>query len=163
MVLKKGLTQDKKKEWVHVNNRDKEQNNDIGQHTVQMTEGMMQEQEGGMQEQGEWQAAIANATWMDTMPTQVLAMEPLFLDHSPLGLIVEEQRDTQKRPFRIKNTKAQNQITMLTKEDGTTIKGRSEINQEVVGFYQKLLRQNNRHMPVAQLDVFKAGCKFNKM
>ncbi|KAK4706639.1 hypothetical protein R3W88_033809 [Solanum pinnatisectum] len=181
------------------------------------------------------------------MPTQVMAMEPLFSDHSPLGLIVVDQRDNQKRPFRfynclvkhqifkkgvqagiwknlkevrsemqklntkefkgvadrvqrikrdlmhmqnnmrvvtmhqnmieeekklrtklikwsqieesiykqksrvqwlklgdantayffasMKNKKAQNQITMLTKENGTTIRGRSEIKQEVVGLY----------------------------
>ncbi|KAK4716247.1 hypothetical protein R3W88_014585 [Solanum pinnatisectum] len=47
--------------------------------------------------------AIANAAWMDIMPTHVMAMEPLFLDHSPSGLIVEDQRDTQKRPFRFYN------------------------------------------------------------
>ncbi|KAL3337246.1 hypothetical protein AABB24_029749 [Solanum stoloniferum] len=63
----------------------------------------------------------------------------------------------------MKNRKAQNQITMLTKEDGTTIRGRSEIKQEVVEFYQKLLGQNIRHMLAAQPDVFKAGNRLNKM
>jgi len=63
----------------------------------------------------------------------------------------------------MKNRKAHNQITMRTKEDGTTIRGMSEIKQEVVGFYQKLLGQNTRHMPVAQPDVFKVGYRLNKM
>ncbi|KAK4737685.1 hypothetical protein R3W88_001382 [Solanum pinnatisectum] len=61
-VLKKGLTQDKKKEWVPGNNRDKEQNNDIGQDTVQMMEGMMQQQKKGMQEQGDWQIVRHKST-----------------------------------------------------------------------------------------------------
>ncbi|KAK6779959.1 hypothetical protein RDI58_022143 [Solanum bulbocastanum] len=47
--------------------------------------------------------AITNVAWMGIMPAQVMAMEPLFSDHSPLGLIVEEQMDTQKRPFRLYN------------------------------------------------------------
>ncbi|KAK4729835.1 hypothetical protein R3W88_022823 [Solanum pinnatisectum] len=47
--------------------------------------------------------AIDNTLWMDIMPTQVMAMKLLFSDHSPLGLIVEDQRDTQKRPFRFYN------------------------------------------------------------
>ncbi|KAH0722784.1 hypothetical protein KY290_005436 [Solanum tuberosum] len=34
---------------------------------------------------------------------QVIAMEPLFSDHSPLGLIMEEKRGTRKRPFRFYN------------------------------------------------------------
>ncbi|KAK6780222.1 hypothetical protein RDI58_022406 [Solanum bulbocastanum] len=166
-VLEKRLTQDKKKEWIPVNNRDKKQNNDIGQETVPMKDGMMQKQKEGMQEQGDWQAvrhkstkrrdkqvdntndsgeqnynegqqsgevdggsrkiggreytwtnghvysridkAIANAAWMDIMPTQVMAREPLFSYHSPLGLIVEDQRDNQKRPFRFYNCLVQHQ------------------------------------------------------
>ncbi|KAK4729828.1 hypothetical protein R3W88_022816 [Solanum pinnatisectum] len=47
--------------------------------------------------------AIDNTAWIDIMPTQVMAMKPLFSNHSPLGLIVEDQRDTQKRSFRFFN------------------------------------------------------------
>jgi len=48
--------------------------------------------------------AIVNAELVNMMDTQqVIAMEPLFSDHSPLGLILEEQRDTRKRPFRFYN------------------------------------------------------------
>ncbi|KAK4731172.1 hypothetical protein R3W88_024160 [Solanum pinnatisectum] len=36
-------------------------------------------------------------------PMQVMAMDPLFSNHSPLGLLVEEQRDTKKKPFRFYN------------------------------------------------------------
>ncbi|WMV30067.1 hypothetical protein MTR67_023452 [Solanum verrucosum] len=46
---------------------------------------------------------IGNYAWMDKMPTQVTAMDPLLLDHSPLGLIIEEQKDEQKGPFRFYN------------------------------------------------------------
>ncbi|WMV30242.1 hypothetical protein MTR67_023627 [Solanum verrucosum] len=47
---------------------------------------------------------IINATWMNMMPIyQVMAMDPLFSDHSPLGLLMEEQRDNQRRPFRFYN------------------------------------------------------------
>ncbi|KAH0711987.1 hypothetical protein KY289_007946 [Solanum tuberosum] len=48
--------------------------------------------------------AIVNAELVNRMDTQqVIAMEPLFSDHSPLGLILEEQRNTRKRPFRFYN------------------------------------------------------------
>ncbi|XP_015169932.1 uncharacterized protein [Solanum tuberosum] len=48
--------------------------------------------------------AIVNAEWVNKMATQqVIAMEPLFSDHSPLGLIMEEKRGTRKRPFRFYN------------------------------------------------------------
>ncbi|KAK6803540.1 hypothetical protein RDI58_001324 [Solanum bulbocastanum] len=43
--------------------------------------------------------AIANAAWMDIMPTQVMAIEPLFSDHSPLGLIVEDKGTIRKDHF----------------------------------------------------------------
>ncbi|KAH0634359.1 hypothetical protein KY284_037145 [Solanum tuberosum] len=38
---------------------------------------------------------------MDTQ--QVIVMEPLFSDHSPLDVILDEQKDTRKRPFRFYN------------------------------------------------------------
>ncbi|XP_049414592.1 uncharacterized protein LOC125877300 [Solanum stenotomum] len=48
--------------------------------------------------------ARVNADWLNKMATQqVIAIEPLFLDHSPLGLIMGEQRDTKKRPFKFYN------------------------------------------------------------
>ncbi|KAH0728693.1 hypothetical protein KY284_004558 [Solanum tuberosum] len=222
---------------------------------------------------------------MDKMPTQVMAMDPLFSDHSPLGLIIEEQRDEQRRPFRfynclgdhpnfkegvqagwqiseggmkgvwrnlkmvrrdmqklnkrefmgvaenvhkimrdimtmqtkmreapvqqnmideeklirvelvkwsqieesiykqksrvqwlklgdannayffpsMKNRKAQNQINILTTEEGTIIQEVNNIRKEVVGFYQKLLGQTNKHMPVAQPEVFKDGPRLTRL
>ncbi|KAG5599915.1 hypothetical protein H5410_031285 [Solanum commersonii] len=47
---------------------------------------------------------VVNAEWVNKMETKhVIAMEPLFSDHSTLVLILEEQRDTRKRPFRFYN------------------------------------------------------------
>lgn len=47
--------------------------------------------------------AIVNDAWMNVIPTKVMAMEPLFSDDSLLGLILEDQEYTQKRPFRFYN------------------------------------------------------------
>ncbi|KAG5607161.1 hypothetical protein H5410_028653 [Solanum commersonii] len=48
--------------------------------------------------------AIVNATWMNKIPNyQVMAMDLSFSDHSPLGLLKEEQRYNKRRPFRFYN------------------------------------------------------------
>ncbi|XP_015164056.1 uncharacterized protein [Solanum tuberosum] len=112
-IQKKGLNQGKKKEWVPVTDRGKEQNNDIGQDTVQMQEVMEHQQRDEVQERG--------------------------------------------------GGKAHNQITILTKQDITIIRRMNEIKQKVVGFYQKLLGKNTRHMPAAQPEVFKVRSRLNKM
>lgn len=67
--------------------------------------------------------AIGNTTWMGIMPTQVMAMEPLFSDHSPLGLIVEDQRDTKKIPFRFYNCIGKHQKFKEGVHVGWQIKG----------------------------------------
>lgn len=47
---------------------------------------------------------IVNGAWITKMSAlQALVMDPLFSYHSPLSLIIEEQRDTRKRPFRFYN------------------------------------------------------------
>lgn len=52
--------------------------------------------------------AIINAEWMTNMaPIQVLVMEPLFSDHSPLSITVNQHEDNVKRPFRFYNCLAQ--------------------------------------------------------
>ncbi|KAH0658803.1 hypothetical protein KY289_027551 [Solanum tuberosum] len=52
--------------------------------------------------------ALVNAEWVLHMPiAQVLAMNPLFSDHSPLSINVEEHKDAKKRPFRLYNCLAQ--------------------------------------------------------
>ncbi|KAG5572051.1 hypothetical protein H5410_061817 [Solanum commersonii] len=133
-VQKKGLNRGKKKEWVLISDRGKVQDKDIGLVTTQVQEVMEHQQGDEVHDQGEWQIvrhknstkrdkqdgsanatdtgensciedkAIGNAAWMGKMPTLVMAIEPLFSDHSLLGLIVEKQRDTQKRPFRMYNS-----------------------------------------------------------
>lgn len=57
----------------------------------------------------------------------------------------------------MKDKKAQNQITMLTKADGTVIKEPDDIVIEVVGFYQQLLGQSTSPMPAADPAVIRDG------
>ncbi|KAH0657699.1 hypothetical protein KY290_027261 [Solanum tuberosum] len=48
--------------------------------------------------------ALVNAEWVLHMPiVQVLVMDPLFSDHSPLSINVEEHKDAKKRPFKFFN------------------------------------------------------------
>ncbi|KAG5599650.1 hypothetical protein H5410_031020 [Solanum commersonii] len=48
--------------------------------------------------------ALVNDEWVIRMPLlQVMVMEPLFSDHSPLSIEVESQRDIRKKPFRFYN------------------------------------------------------------
>ncbi|KAG5601445.1 hypothetical protein H5410_032815 [Solanum commersonii] len=48
--------------------------------------------------------ALVNADWVLHMPlAQVLTMDPLFSDHSPLSINVEKHKDAKKRPFRLYN------------------------------------------------------------
>lgn len=52
--------------------------------------------------------ALVNDEWVIRMPPlQVMVMEPLFSDHSPLSIEVETQRDIRKKPFRFYNYLAQ--------------------------------------------------------
>ncbi|KAK4724319.1 hypothetical protein R3W88_027098 [Solanum pinnatisectum] len=52
--------------------------------------------------------ALVNDEWVIRMPPlQVMVMEPLFSDHSPLSIEVETQRDIRKKPFRFYNCLAQ--------------------------------------------------------
>lgn len=57
----------------------------------------------------------------------------------------------------MKGKKAQNQITILIGEDGTTIMEQEAITKETMDFYTKLLGQTAKHMPVAKQEVRKAG------
>ncbi|KAK4718354.1 hypothetical protein R3W88_016692 [Solanum pinnatisectum] len=52
--------------------------------------------------------ALVNARWILHMPiVQVLVMDLLFSDHSPLSITVEEHNDAKKRPFKFFNCLAQ--------------------------------------------------------
>lgn len=57
----------------------------------------------------------------------------------------------------MKSRKAQNQITMSTKEDGTIVKEPKDVIEEVVSFYQKLLGQASSNMPAAQQNTTRNG------
>ncbi|KAH0651308.1 hypothetical protein KY284_031220 [Solanum tuberosum] len=57
----------------------------------------------------------------------------------------------------MKGRKAQNQINMLTREDGTVIRDATNVTKEVVGFYQKLLGQCNKHIEATHPEVLKDG------
>ncbi|KAG5601446.1 hypothetical protein H5410_032816 [Solanum commersonii] len=57
----------------------------------------------------------------------------------------------------IKSRKSQNQITMLTKEDGTIIKDPEKITKEAVRFYQNLLGKANPLMSATQPVVLTDG------
>ncbi|KAH0685683.1 hypothetical protein KY290_017200 [Solanum tuberosum] len=57
----------------------------------------------------------------------------------------------------MKNRKSQNQITMLTKEDGTIIRDPEEITREAVRFYQNLLGQATPLMLATQPAVVRDG------
>lgn len=52
--------------------------------------------------------ALVNAEWVLHMPiVKVLFLDPLFSNHSPLSINVEEHRDTSKRSFKFFNCLAQ--------------------------------------------------------
>ncbi|KAH0644915.1 hypothetical protein KY284_032799 [Solanum tuberosum] len=52
--------------------------------------------------------ALVNDGWVNRMPPlQVIVIEALFSDHSPLSIKVETQRDIRKKPFRFYNCLAQ--------------------------------------------------------
>lgn len=55
----------------------------------------------------------------------------------------------------MKNRKAQNQITMLTKEDGTIIRDPEEVTKQAVKSYQNLLGKTAPTMPATQPTVLK--------
>ncbi|KAH0685676.1 hypothetical protein KY284_016229 [Solanum tuberosum] len=57
----------------------------------------------------------------------------------------------------IKGRKAQNQINMLTKEDGTVIREVADVTKEAVGFYKKLLGQCNNHLQTIEPEILKDG------
>ncbi|KAH0714216.1 hypothetical protein KY284_007121 [Solanum tuberosum] len=137
--------------------------------------------------------ALVNVEWVLHMPiVQALVMDPLFSNHSPLSINVEEHKNAKKRPFKFFNCLAQHpvfknkinanwqikgrglqgvwqnlmkyeepegpdQITMLTKEDGTIIRDPEEITKETVRFYQNLLGQANSRMPATQPAVLRDG------
>ncbi|KAG5576616.1 hypothetical protein H5410_056750, partial [Solanum commersonii] len=68
--------------------------------------------------------AIVNDEWVNKMATQhVIAMEPLFSDHFLIGLIIEEQRDTRKRPFRFYNCVGEHQEFRSRVKDSWKILG----------------------------------------
>lgn len=57
----------------------------------------------------------------------------------------------------MKGRKAQNQITMLRKEDDTTIINQETITKEAVDFYKNLLGQTTHQMPIARQEIIRAG------
>ncbi|XP_055803460.1 uncharacterized protein LOC129872518 [Solanum dulcamara] len=54
--------------------------------------------------------ALVNVEWIVQMPSMqviVMAIDALFSDHSPLSIVMEEQRDSKKKLFRFYNCLAQ--------------------------------------------------------
>ncbi|KAG5631263.1 hypothetical protein H5410_002980, partial [Solanum commersonii] len=83
-VQKKSQGQGQKKEWIPI---------------------IVLPQAQEVTDQPEIDVARYNKSWLwINFKKQVMAMDPLFSDLSPLGLIVDEQKDSQKRPFRLYNS-----------------------------------------------------------
>ncbi|KAG5632239.1 hypothetical protein H5410_003956, partial [Solanum commersonii] len=97
------------------------------------------------------------------MQTNMRIEESIYKKKSKVQWLKLEDANTAYFFVSMNNRKAHNQITILTKEDITIIRRMNKIKQKVVGFYQKLLGQNTRHMPAAQPEVFKVGSRLNKM
>ncbi|KAK6785297.1 hypothetical protein RDI58_018752 [Solanum bulbocastanum] len=103
--------------------------------------------------------ALVNAEWILHMPiVQVLVMDPLFSDHSPLSITVEEQRDAKKRPFKFFNCLAQHPEFKNKINASWQIKGRG-----MQGVWQSLKKMRRELQQLNQREYMGVSKKVHKL